>query len=175
MKKIVSYLLLASALAPAMMANAQQDKSKRKSPPATVTQQIKSGANITIEYSQPSLNGRTIGKEVEPKQGEVWRMGANEATTFETDKALKVNGQELPAGKYSLFGLMDGEKFSVMFNTEWKIWGTKYEENKEKTVLTVPAKLSKSDKVQEILTYTIDKDGTVKLLWGDRIIEFKLS
>ena len=175
MKKIVSFLLLVSALAPGLMANAQQDKSKRKSPPATVKQQIPSGANITIEYSQPSIKGRTIGKDVEPMQGKVWRMGANEATTFETDKAVKINGQELPAGKYSVFGLMDGEKFSVMFNTEWKTWGTTYETNKEKTVLTIPAKLSTSEKVQDVLTYTIDKDGTVKLLWGDRTIEFKLS
>ena len=175
MKKIVSLLVLASFLTSGTVALAQQDKSKRKSPPATATQQLKSGANITIEYSQPSIKGRTIGKDVEPMQGQVWRMGANEATTLETDKAIKVNGQELPAGKYSVFGLMDGDKFSVMFNSEWKIWGTNYDANKEKTVLTVPAKISTTEKAQEMLTYTIDKDGTVKLLWGDRIIEFKLS
>jgi hypothetical protein len=175
MKKIFSFLFLASVLVAGVTANAQQDKSKRKSPPSTVTQKIKSGATITIDYSQPSLKGRTIGKDVEPMQGQVWRMGANEATTFETDKAVKINGKELPAGKYSVFGLMDGEKFSVMFNSEWKIWGTDYEANKAKTVLTIPAKISKTDKAQEVLTYTIDKDGTVKLLWGDRVIRFKVS
>jgi hypothetical protein len=175
MKKFVSFLLLGSALIASTVATAQQDKSKRKSPPATVTQQIKSGAKITIEYSQPSLKGRTIGNDVEPMQGQVWRMGANEATTLETDKAIKVNGKELPAGKYSIFGQMDGDNFNVMFNTEWKIWGTEYDANKTKTILTIPAKISKTEKTQEMLTYTIDKDGTVKLLWGERIIEFKIS
>jgi hypothetical protein len=175
MRKILSFLFLAAIMLPGMAANAQQDKSKRKSPPSLVSQKIKSGATITIDYSQPSIKGRTIGKDVEPMQGQVWRMGANEATTFETDKAVKINGQELPAGKYSVFGLMDGDKFSIMFNSQWKIWGTDYEANKEKTVLTIPAKISKTDKAQELLTYTIDKDGTVKLLWGDRIIEFKVS
>ena len=175
MKKIISISLLLSVLLAGTGVYGQQDKSKRKSPPATVTQKIKSGATLTIEYSQPSVGGRTIGDNLEPKQGQVWRMGANEATTFEIDKPVKVNGQELAAGKYSVFGLQEGEKFSIMFNTEWKIWGTQYDANKEKTVLTIPAKLTKTETSQELLTYTIDKDGTVKLLWGDRIIEFKVS
>ena len=103
-----------------------------------------------VIYSRPQKNNRVVfGELVEYNQ--VWRMGANEATTFETDKAIKINGQELPAGKYSVFGLMDGEKFSVIFNSEWKIWGTNYEANKEKTVLTVPAKLSTTEKIQETL------------------------
>ena len=175
MNKSIKFLLLVAALCSTVMSRAQQDKSKRKSPPATVSQQIKSGATITIEYSQPSLNGRTIGQDVEPMQGKVWRMGANEATTFETDKDLKVNGHTLPAGKYSVFGLMDGENFTVLFNKEWKIWGTQYEANKDKTQLTIPAKLYKSEKIQEQMMFAIDKDGTVKLLWGDRIVEFKIS
>ena len=100
------------------------------------------------------------------------RFCISNATTFETDKAIKINGQELPAGKYSVFGLMEGEKFTLMFNKEWKIWGTNYEANKDKTQLVVPATFSKTEKSQDQLMYTIDKDGTVKLLWGDRIVEF---
>src|SRR5436190_17686837 len=83
----------------------QADKSKRPSPPALVKQTLKSGATISIDYSQPSVKGRTIGKDLEPKDGAVWRTGANEATVFETDKDVKVNGKLLPAGKYGLFSL----------------------------------------------------------------------
>ena len=80
MKKILSTLLLAGLFI--SNANAQQDKSKRPSPPAIVTQTLASGATISIDYSQPSVKGRTIGKDLEPKEGAVWRTGANEATVF---------------------------------------------------------------------------------------------
>jgi len=51
---------------------------------------------------------------VEPKDGTVWRTGANEATVFEVDKDVKINGQTLPAGKYGLFSL-SGKKIVVYY------------------------------------------------------------
>jgi len=68
---------------------AQQDKSARPSPPAIVTETIKSGPKTSIDYSQPSLKGRKVGTELAP-YGKVWRTGANEATFFETDKDVTV-------------------------------------------------------------------------------------
>ena len=93
MKRFICLSLLAGGLLVASTGIAQQDKSKRPSPPAKVTQTLNSGANVTIEYSQPSLKGRTIGQDIEPKQGKVWRMGANEATVFEVDKNVKIMGK----------------------------------------------------------------------------------
>lgn len=172
MKRFICLSLLAGGLLVASTGIAQQDKSKRPSPPAKVTQTLNSGANVTIEYSQPSLKGRTIGQDIEPKQGKVWRMGANEATVFEVDKNVKIMGKELPAGKYSMFGLQGENDFTIIFNTEWKIWGTQYEANKEKDALQVVTLMTPADKAQEQLTYTIDKNGLVRLLWGDKKIEF---
>src|SRR5690348_16973984 len=84
MKKLLSFFLVSAVLITSLNACAQQeDKSKRPSPPAKVTQTISSGATITIDYSQPSLKGRTVGKDVEPMNGKVWRAGANEATVFQ--------------------------------------------------------------------------------------------
>ena len=83
MKKILSLAILAGLVA--VQVNAQkpaEDKSKRPSPPATATQKIASGATISIDYSQPAVKGRTIGKDLEPMEGKVWRTGANEATVF---------------------------------------------------------------------------------------------
>src|SRR6185312_17306339 len=76
-----------------------QDKKTRTSPPATATGTI-AGSTITINYSQPSVKGRKIWGELVP-YNQVWRTGANEATTFETSKAIKVEGAALPAGKYA--------------------------------------------------------------------------
>src|SRR5881394_791597 len=98
MKKLFSLMLLSGVLISSLNACAQEDKSKRPSPPAKVTQTVSSGATVTIDYSQPSLKGRAIGKDVEPMNGKVWRAGANEATVFEVNKDVKVEGQTLPAG-----------------------------------------------------------------------------
>src|ERR1700712_5694537 len=76
---------------------AQEDKSKRPSPPATATGKVASGATITINYSSPGVKGRKIWGELVP-YGKVWRAGANEATVFTTDKDIKVEGKTLTAG-----------------------------------------------------------------------------
>jgi hypothetical protein len=87
MKKLISFVLLAGLFTTQVSAQKPaEDKSKRPSPPATVSQKIASGATITINYSQPSIKGRTIGKDVEPMEGKVWRTGANEATTLKQIK-----------------------------------------------------------------------------------------
>jgi len=175
MKYYFSLALLGSALILTTSISAQQDKSKRPSPPAKVSEKIKSGATISIDYSQPSLKGRTIGTTVEPKKDEVWRMGANEATVFESDKDVTINGQKLPAGKYSLFGLWTEGGYTLIFNKAYQIWGTQYSDNKDKDALRVAANVKTSDKIQEKLTYTIDKSGVVDLLWGNLDISFKVQ
>ena len=176
MKKLFVLALMASALMVSSSVNAQQDKSTRPSPPASVSQKLKNGTTITINYSQPSLKGRTIGADLEPKQGKVWRMGANEATTFETDQDIKIEGKELPKGKYSLFGLLSGDKeFTLIFNGTHSIWGTQYEKNKHKDVLQVKVKPQSVKDSQEKLTYTIDESGKVQLHWGTMAINFKVK
>src|SRR5205807_1014333 len=80
---------------------AQQDKSKRPSPPGTAEVTLK-GSKITIDYSRPSMKGRKIVGELLP-YGKVWRTGANEATTLTTETALNIGGTNVPAGKYTLY------------------------------------------------------------------------
>lgn len=172
MKKILSLALLAGLFA--AQAHAQEtDKSKRPSPPATVTQKIDGGATITINYSQPSLKGRAIGKDVEPMDGKVWRTGANEATVFETDKDVTVNGEKLPAGKYSLYSLFDGENATVIFNKTWNQWGTVYKEEEDQ--LRVKADYTRDNPASEKLTFTISPQGEVNILWGDRKVSFQVK
>lgn len=176
MKKVFSVLLLFTAVTVHLTACAQDDKSKRPSPPATASQTIKSGATITINYSQPSLKGRTIGKDVEPKDGEVWRAGANEATTFEVSKEVKVEGQALPAGKYAFFTLANGSDVTLIFNKVWKTWGAfDYPKNKDKDALNVKVKAGTGSSSVEKLTYTIDKNGKVSLMWGTMKYEFSVQ
>jgi Protein of unknown function (DUF2911) len=175
MKRLSGIALLFVFLFAGSALQAQQDKAKRPSPPAAVSRTLKSGATISINYSQPALKGRTIGKNVEPMNGEVWRMGANEATIFETDREVTIDGKTLAPGKYSLFGISGDKDFTLIFNKAWDIWGTNYAQNKAQDVLQVPVKKQKAKKSQERLTYTIDKNGKVNLLWGTMVVEFKVK
>ena len=79
----------------ATQASGQSDKSKRPSPPATVSCALADGKTITVDYSSPRVKGRKIFGELEP-YGKVWRAGANEATTFVTTADLKVGGKDVP-------------------------------------------------------------------------------
>jgi hypothetical protein len=175
MKYFFSAIVFSFSLLVATAVHAQQDKSKRASPPAQVSEKIKSGATITIDYSQPSLKGREIGSSVEPMKNQVWRMGANEATVFQTDKDVTIDGQKLPAGKYSLFGLWDDKGYTLIFNKAYQIWGTQYKDHEKEDALRVAANVKTTGKVQEKLTYTIDKSGLVSLLWGNMDISFNVN
>jgi hypothetical protein len=134
-----------------------QDTKKPASPPATATGKIKD-ATITIAYSSPSVKGRTIWGGLEA-YNKVWRAGANEATTFETDKNITVQGKPLPAGKYSFFLIpKESGTWTAIFNKEPKQWGAyKYEEAKD--ALRVDVKTKPLQTIQETLVYKINSNG----------------
>jgi hypothetical protein len=120
------------------------------------------GATITINYGSPSVRAREIWDKLVPFN-EVWRAGANDATTFETDKELTVEGSKLPAGKYSFFIIPNDKECIVIFNKEAKQWGAyKYKEKEDQLRVTVKQKVA--DTMAEKLVYTINKDNIV-LSW----------
>lgn len=170
MKKL---LLLSAIVLVAIGVHAQEDKSKRPSPPAKVTETTNNGVAITIDYSQPSVKNREIGKEIAP-YGQVWRTGANEATTFEVSKDVKVEGKALPAGKYGLFTIPNKEEWVIIFNKTPNQWGAyKYKEADD--VLRVKVKPGKAPQFTERMTFTVDKSGKVSLLWGNVDVDFKVQ
>ncbi len=172
----MSIALLVSGMIASTSLKAQdtEDKSKRPSPPAQATQKIASGATITIDYSQPSVKGRTIGKDLEPMQGKVWRTGANEATVFETDKDLTIDGKTLPAGKYGFFTIFNGEDATVIFNKISKQWGA-FKYNEADDALRVKASVETASSPSEKMTFTISPKGKIDLAWGDKKMEFSVE
>lgn len=167
-------LLVMFAVLATVAACGQQDKSKRPSPPAQATATLTNGAVITIDYSQPSVKGRTIGKDLEPMAGKVWRTGANEATVFETSKAIKVEGKELPAGKYGLFTIDNGDSWTIILNKTWNQWGA-YSYKEADDVLRVNVKAGKAPSFAEKMTINASNAGLVSLLWGDKQVDFKVE
>jgi Protein of unknown function (DUF2911) len=108
---------------------AQTDKSKRPSPPGTAEITLK-GKKITIEYSRPFLKGRHVGKELAP-YGEVWRTGANEATSLTTETDLTIGGTKVPAGKYTIYSLPSEGTWKLIINKQTGQWGTEYHEDQD--------------------------------------------
>lgn len=175
MKRYVSAVLLISFAFASQRTNAQnEDKSKRPSPLVTVSQKLSDGVTVSIHYGQPSLKGRTIGKSVEPMDGNVWRTGANEATVFEVDKAVTIDGAKLPAGKYGLFTLFQGSDVTFIFNKTWNQWGA-FDYKEADDQLRVKTKFTAGNASADKMTFKIDKQGAVTLLWGDRKASFKVK
>ncbi|HWC53975.1 MAG TPA: DUF2911 domain-containing protein [Chitinophagaceae bacterium] len=157
----IGTLLLSSAVF------AQADKSKRASPPATATGKI-GDATITIDYSSPSVKGRKIWGDLVPYD-KVWRTGANEATIFQTDKDITVEGKTLKAGKYSLYTIPGEKEWVFIFNSQTGQWGIKDEagtttEDPAKDVLRVTVKPKASKAFNEHMNFVVDKDGFA-LVW----------
>ena len=156
MKKLQQFLLIATVLTCSVSVSAQNSK-PRISPPQSVAGKV-SSATIAINYSSPSVKGRAIWGALVPYD-KVWRAGANEATTFETDMDIKVEGKLLPAGKYSFFLLpRENAEWTAIFNKEANQWGAfKYDESKDQLRVDIkPAVLR--DTVQA-LNYQITSRG----------------
>lgn len=94
---------------------------KRKSPKKNVAFKV-DDLKLNVFYNRPSKRGREIFGALVPYD-EVWRTGANEATTFETNKPLKIGNNNVAAGKYTLWTIPNDTAWRVIFNSKQYPWG----------------------------------------------------
>lgn len=165
--KRFTFLML--ALVTALSSTLAQEKPA--SPQATATGKI-GAANVKIVYCQPSARGRKIMGGLVP-YGEVWRTGANEATTIEIDKPVKIEGKDLAAGKYSLFTIPGENEWTIIVNKESKQWGA-YKYKQEEDVLRVTVKPTKTSAPVETFNIAVVKDE-VQLKWENTAVAFKVK
>jgi len=162
---VCSSLLIVLAVAASPL-RAQQDKSQRPSPPATAKCELAGGKTVTIDYSSPRKKGRNVFPDV-VKYGEVWRTGANEATTFVTTGDVMVGGTHVPAGSYTLFTVPGKDKWTLVISKTTGEWGTKYSGEKD-DLARVEMKAGTVSAPVENFTISFDKAGkgcTLKLVW----------
>ncbi len=136
---------------------AQQDKSKRPSPPAKAECKLAGGKTITVDYSSPRAKGRKIYGELVP-YGKIWRAGANEATTFVTDTDLTVGGTPVPAGNYTIFTIPNADKWTLVISKKTGEWGTAYPGPGE-DLARIDMKVSKLASPVENFTIAFDQGG----------------
>jgi hypothetical protein len=159
LKSFIVILIFASCVL------AQQDKSQRPSPPGTAELTL-DGKKITVDYSRPKIadpktgQSRTIMGGLVP-YGEVWRAGANEATTLKTEGDLNISGTPVPAGTYTLFTVPNADKWTLIISKKTGEWGTPYPGEKD-DFARVPMSVQHLDTVVDPFTITLTPESDSK-------------
>jgi len=111
-----------------------------------------------VIYSRPQKSGRVIfGGLI--KYGEVWRMGANEATEIEFFKPVRIGGKKIARGRYTLYALVYENSWTIIINKETDTWGSfKYNSKKDLAKAEVP--VQKTDALIEYLSMMFEKAGS---------------
>ena len=159
--------VLAVAAITGVAVRAQQDKSTRPSPPATAKCELAGGKSITVDYSSPRVKGRKVFETNVAPYGQVWRTGANEATTFVTTADLMVGGQHVPAGSYTLFTIPDKDKWTLIISKKTGEWGIPYP-GADSDLVRVDMKAGATSATVENFTIALDKAAkgcTLRIEW----------
>ncbi len=169
MKKDRLWMLVAIAIA-VLTTLAVAQGSKPASPPGEATLKFDDGKTVSIQYSRPSMRGRKIFGELVP-YGEVWRTGANAATSLKTDVALNIGGANVPAGSYTLYSLPGASGWKLIINKQTGQWGTEYRQSQD--LARVDMKVSQSSSPREQFTISFDQTGgnsaLLKLAWDTTV------
>jgi hypothetical protein len=131
---------------------------------AVVTQRI-SLTDVTITYHRPLVNGRKIWGGLVP-YGKVWRMGADEATLFTTDKEVSIGGTSVAPGTYSLYLWPEEGSTKLIVNKQTGQWGTKYDQSQD--LVRIDLVKQTLEKPVDQFTIVADKtmaDGVLKMMW----------
>ncbi|MBT8267300.1 MAG: DUF2911 domain-containing protein [Bacteroidia bacterium] len=122
-----------------------------------------SDKQVKVVYSRPQLKGRELSSLV--KNGEQWRLGANEAAEITLYKDMMVGGTSIPAGTYTLSAIPGEKEWTLIFSSDLNVWGS-YFYNEANDVARVKGKVSKGDKSLEAFSITFDDKGNMHLGWG---------
>lgn len=129
----------------------------RPSPAASATCDLGAGKTVKTNYSSPRMKGRKIYGELVPF-GEVWRTGANEATTFVPSADVEVGGKSVPAGSYTIFTVPNADKWTLIVNKKTGEWGIPYKYESDE-LARVDMRVSKIPSPVENFTIAYVKAG----------------
>jgi hypothetical protein len=157
--------LATTVAALALLAVAAGAQNPPLSPPAKAEGMV-AGNTITIDYSSPRVRGRKIMGGLVP-YGQVWRTGANAATTLDTPVALTIGDLQVPAGKYTLFTIPGESEWTLIVNKQTGQWGTNYDAAQD--LGRTKMKVGKLDAPREEMTIAIrpgsGKQATLAVEW----------
>jgi Protein of unknown function (DUF2911) len=112
------------------------------------------GGTIDINYNTPHLRGRHLGsKEIVP-YGQVWRTGANPATTIITSVPLKFGDLLVPPGRHTIYSLPTADAWTLIINNENGQWGTEYKP--EMDLGRIPMQAKPMTAPQEVMSLSFE-------------------
>lgn len=160
-------ILMAAVFLSSALLFAQQDKSKRPSPPGSAECQFADGKTVHIDYSRPSMKGRKIYGGLVPYD-KVWRTGANEASTFVPNTNIDVGGTKIPAGNYTLFTIPSQKQWTLIISKKTGEWGIPYP-GKSEDVARVPMRSEELSSPVEQFTISFERTSpdacTLRIDW----------
>lgn len=171
---LFSVVVLTTLLALPALGQRGADKA-RVSPNASVSQTI-GVTEVTVSYGRPGVKGRTIWGELVP-YGEVWRTGANEATTISFSKDVTIEGEPLPAGTYALFTIPKEGEWTIVFSKNAQQWGA-FDYDAKQDALRVKVKPQPASP-QEWMSFSFEDlsaNGAAAVLrWEKLAVPFKIE
>ncbi|WP_341226636.1 DUF2911 domain-containing protein [uncultured Arcticibacterium sp.] len=174
MKKLIKILVIVAAvLAVGYFVLKSWTKSHSPEDVAEITD---GELNIKVEYCQPALKGRVIFGELVPFD-RVWRTGANEATIISFSEDVKIAGEDLAAGEYSLWTIPREGDWSIIFNSQTGQWGTSYDEETDVLRVDVPAvQTEESTELLKISLVDVDSAGiSMNLKWDKTLVHVPIN
>lgn len=141
---------------------------------STIKQNV-GDTQVEIIYHRPNKKNRVIFGGLVP-YGQIWRTGANNATIFEVTNDVMINGQKLPAGKYSLYTIPGEDEWTIIFNKSWNQSGTAYkEEDDALRVKAKPLMSSEKETMSFLIEDVTDNTANVILAWDKVRVPFKVD
>jgi len=174
MKKL-TLILLVLALGLFSIQWAQDIQFPRPSPKAKVFQTI-GLTDVEIVYSSPGVKDRVIWGELVPYD-EIWRTGANEATTIEFSGDVMIEGNKLAAGKYGLYTIPGKDQWTFIFSKQTNLWGTggyKQEEDALR-VKVKPMEAPFCERMHFMFRDVKDDSAKVMLHWEKLMVGFMIT
>ncbi len=147
------------------------------SPACTLKQRV-GLTDITVVYSRPSVKGRTIFGGIVP-YGEVWRAGANQATKISFSTSVKLEGNEIPAGNYSLFAIPGEQEWTIIISKNVNQWGAFQYTNNDDLVRFPVTPVSLRDASVETFAIEFnrirDESALLELVWDKTVVPIRLT
>lgn len=142
----------------------------------TIIQEFGLG-KVTLVYARPNVKGRKMFGGMEPMD-KIWRTGANANTVITFTEAVKIEGQDLPAGEYSLFSIPSKSEWTIIFSKNAKQWGA-YTYDQKDDALRVKVKPTTTKELTETFTMQFanvtESKATLNLAWENTAVAVNLT
>lgn len=136
-------------------------------------------STVTVDYSRPSMKGRTVFGDLVP-YGKIWRTGANASTKIKFSEDVTIEGNKIPAGEYALYTIPGKDEWTVIIHKNTKHWGDggkEYKQEEDQARFTVKSQKNPRKVESFTINFTnLKADATdVEILWDDVIVPFTVK